>query len=201
MAKKRAGSRSSSRSRRSSRGRSSGGGSWKNSPILKVVLVVIILLCIVNLIVHLAGGGGSSRNSIPSDFPHTFIAAEDDGKYDSVIIKRGRMSPKPPIDENGKQYWAAYICMNERCPGREQTGGKPYVFAAVVNTPTDAPANGDMPPPEMYMETKCPLCADMYNKVRKEYKQYFDPINVQRYQTEEAKEIIKKIRERYRRNR
>jgi len=197
MAKKRAMSRSSSRSRKKSSG---GGSGWKNSPIVKVVLIVVIIGCLLNLLYSLTSGGGSN-NPIPDDFPRTFIAASDNGSYNAVIIKRSKTPPKTPILEGGKEYWDAYICLNEKCPGRKITGGKPFIFAAVMQTPPNQGNGPETPPMDVFMDATCPECKVAYNKVSKEYKSLFDPINVQRYQTEEALKIIEQIREKFKKKR
>lgn len=131
---------------------------------------------------------------LPSDFPRTFIAEEDNGNYVAVLVERGDKSPVVPIVKDGKKYWEAYACMNEQCPGRAKTPDKkPYVFASVVPEQT-ANQQG-----YFHFEIVCPLCDEQQKKVPPQDKMLFDPQNIARYTTPEAEAMISRMREEFRR--
>lgn len=180
-----------------SRGKASDESGWKKSKLLAVVLVLVIVWALYSII----SGGDSGGSRLPKDFPRTFIAEQDNGNYEAVLIERGEKSPVMPIVKDGKQYWEAYICMNEHCPGRAKTPDKkPYVFASVVPEMPPQPANPEGEPPMEYIhfEVACPLCKDQQAKVQTQYKVLFDPQNIARYTTPEAEEMINKMREEFR---
>ena len=83
---------------------------------------------------------------------------------------------------------------------------KPYIFAAVMpELPPQAaggPGGPGGPPMEMlYHEFACPLCKAQVQKVASQYKALFDPLNIERYLTPEAEQMIAKIREEYKKKR
>ncbi|MBP5231949.1 MAG: hypothetical protein J6333_00920 [Planctomycetes bacterium] len=204
MAKK---SRNSIRSTRKHKKVGSGGdAAWKHSPIVGGALGVVILLCLIMVIRTLTGSGGGG-SILPDTFPHAYLAEEDNGKYDAILIKRGSKSVPTPFTENGKEYWEAYICHNANCPGRAQgKKGKespPYIFAGKRPKMPEPPANGEngqgpsMPDMSM-MQIFCPKCKAAYDKASAKKKATFDLTAVEHYQTEEAQQELEKIRAEYR---
>jgi hypothetical protein len=177
---------------------SAGGGGWRNSPIVGIVLGIVILIAVISLIKSQVGGGDSL---IPANFPHTYLAEVDNGNYGALLIVRGQNSRPTPFTENGKEYWSAYICSAENCPGRAEDG-KPYLFAGKLEKLPSQPMPEGAPdgyiPEDQYKQIECPLCRDAQDKARGSKKGDFQPYNVSYYQTEEGEKIIEKIREEYR---
>lgn len=68
-----------------------------------------------------------SEMQVPVDFPNTWIAAQDDGHPDRLVIIRGRSEPQTPVTRDGTTLFQAYHCLNPACPGH--SGHAPYVFA------------------------------------------------------------------------
>ena len=214
MAKK---SRNSVRSSRKSKKGGGGDAAWKHSPLVGGALGVVILICIVLVIRTMTGGGGGG-SILPDTFPHAYLAEEDNGNYDKILIKRGSRGVTTPFTENGKEYWEAYICHNESCPGRTGgkdgqaagkdgkkkggKGGRPFIFAAKRPKLPDPPASGDGRPPAMQdmsmMHIYCPKCKAAYDKASPKKKASFDLFAVEHYQTEEAQKELEKIRNEYR---
>lgn len=204
MAKK---SRNSTRSTHKHKG---GGGdaAWKHSPIVGGALAVVIVICVI-MIIRTMLGAGNTTSVLPDNFPHAYLAEEDNGNYDAILIKRGNKSFSTPFTENGKEYWEAYVCHNEACPGR--TGGKgkkgaqegrPYIFAAKRPPQPEPPAesgDGQEPPmQEMAMpQIACPKCKAAYDKASPKKKAAFDLTACEHYQTEEAQQMLEKIRDEY----
>lgn len=201
MAKKRTTAKTSTRSHHPHR---SGGGeaTWKKSKLVAVVLIVVIVVSLLRMI----GSGTGNPSLLPDNFPRVFIAAENNGSYENLLVERGAKNPKIPIESDGKKFWDAYICLNEYCPGRKKTGGRPYIFAGVMPemppiSPEGpgAPGGPGTPPPDMgpgyFPEIVCPECKKMYDTVKPKQKALYEPMNIERYMTDEAKEIIVKIRE------
>lgn len=143
----------------------------------------------------------SPASILPNNFPHAFLATEDDGDYDAILIKRGIRSTPTPFTENGKEYWEAYVCHNESCPGRaaikqQGKGDRPYIFAAKR---PPVPATIDDEAAIAMTQVFCPKCQEAHDKAAPKEKDCFDPTVVEHYMTEEAIKIIEKIREEYRR--
>lgn len=200
-------SKSSSKSVRKKKKKGSGGdAAWKHSPVVGILLVAVIGFCIYRIIFD---DGGIGESLIPDNFPHTYLAVEDNGKREAVIIKRGKKEVKTPFTENGKQYWEAYLCHNENCPGRPKTVGKkkkkkdadaevpPFIFAGA--RPEIKKKEGEEnKEPEYGIQTFCPKCKAAYAKASKKKKQEYDLGAIERYQTDEALKIIEQIRAEYR---
>jgi hypothetical protein len=174
------------------------GGSWKNSPLVGMVLGIVIVVALISLIGSTFSDGSDSL--VPSNFPNTYLAEADDGNYGAVLIVRGREARAVPFTEGGKEYWEAYICRAEVCPGRKD--GKDYIFAAKrvpLENPTPPP--GDLPegytPQIEYQQIECPLCKEARATAKKSERENFQ-FNADRYQTEEGLKIIDEIREAYR---
>ncbi|MBP5232656.1 MAG: hypothetical protein J6333_04560 [Planctomycetes bacterium] len=175
------------------------GGAWKNSPLVGIALGVVIIACLGYIVYYFFGSGGND-SILPDNFPHAYLAAQDDGNYDAVLIKRGRRDTPTPFTENGKEYWPAYVCHNPTCPGLK--GDKHFIFAAVRPpqenpAPNAAPASGHeaMPAPIV-----CPQCKAAMEKAKNANRSQYDMTAVERYQTNEGAEILNKIREEYRKN-
>lgn len=143
----------------------------------------------------------ASASRLPSDFPRTFIAEEDNGNYEAVLVERGDKTPNLPIVKDGKNYWEAYICMNEQCPGRAKTPDKkPYVFASVVPEMPPQSANpvGEPTMEYIHFEVFCPLCKEWQKNAPPQEKERIDPQNISRYMTPEAEAMINRLREEFR---
>lgn len=197
LAKKRAPVRSNARS---GRGKSSGMQmpAWKKSWLLAVVLLFVIAYCLHMMITNFKGNSGVG---LPDTFPRSFIALEDAGNYDALLIIRGSDSPVVPIEKNGKKYYEAYICNNENCPGRSKTDGKPYIFGIVPPPPPPQYVEGTPPPQEAMpefsygmLELYCPLCKEKFDSVKPKYQARYEPYRIERYNTPEALEMIEKVR-------
>ncbi len=131
--------------------------------------------------------------TIPEYFPRSYLAVQDDGNYGAVLIQRSSKPAELPIVENGKEYYEAYICLNEKCPGRAKTGNKPYIFAIPPAKPVKT-EEGAMP---SYPDLVCPLCKEKYSTVKPQEQAAYDPTHIERYQTEEAIQIINDIRDQF----
>lgn len=173
---------------------------WKKSKLLAGVLFLVIIVCLYFMISNATSSGGSS--TIPSNFPRTYLAVEDAGNYGAVLEYRSSKPPELPIEKDGKKYYDAYICQNEKCPGRG-ADGKPYIFAILPPPPMPAPGPDGAAPqgaPEMMPgmpELFCPLCKKKYDSVKPKDQAQYDPTHIERYQTEEAIQMINKIREEF----
>lgn len=205
MAKK---SRNSTRSTRKHKGGGGGDAAWKHSPLVGGALAVVILICVIMIVRTMFGVGGAD-SVLPDDFPHAYLAEEDNGNYDAILIKRGSKSIQAPFTENGKEYWDAYVCHNEACPGRgpakkgSKEGGRPYIFAGKHAPMPEPPAEGgegqEAPPPDMAMtQIVCPKCKAAYDKASPKKKAAFDLTMVEHYQTEEALKKLQEIRDEFR---
>lgn len=64
---------------------------------------------------------------IPADFPNTWIAEQNDGHPERIVIVPGRTEPPAPHVQDGVKLFPAWCCLNEKCPGRHD--GQPFVFA------------------------------------------------------------------------
>ncbi len=205
MAKKRA-AQTSTRGHKPVHGR---GGSqhsnmpdWKKSKALAALLLVVIAIC---LYMMLSGSSSSGGSTIPENFPRAYLAVEDAGNYEALLEVRGSKPPELPIDRNGKKYYDAYICLNDACPGRATTGGKPYLFAIVPPPmPAMGPDGNPVPGPDGapgvmpgMQENFCPLCKKKFDSVKPKDQAQYDPAHIDRYQSQEAIDIINKIRDEY----
>ncbi len=112
--------------------------------------------------------------------PRTFMQVKDNGRYDNFLVRKIGQEPVVPFLDKGEEYWQAFVCKNEKCPGRALNGGKSYVFAGVVE-------NGEI--------TGCPLCAAEYAKAAPEVRNDYDPHNFRRYYLPEAVEMIKEFQQ------
>jgi hypothetical protein len=148
-------------------------------------------------------GGCHRGGDIPvelQDFPHTYIAEGEVG-VDNVLVVSGK-GEKVPFERDGKTYWEAYVCRFEDCPGRSPEG-QDLVFPHIVryidaegnvieHDEMDAPDSMAAPEDPMMIEymqpALCPACT--INDIGgSEY--------IERYYTEEGKERLRKLRERY----
>lgn len=175
---------------------------WKKSKALAALLMVVIGIC---LYMMLLGGTSGSSTSIPDNFPRAYIAVEDAGNYEAILEVRGSKPPEVPVDKDGKKYYDAYVCLNEVCPGRAKTGGKPYIFAILPPPmPALGPDGNPVPGPDGapgampgMQEMYCPLCKQKFDSVKPKDQAQYDPTHIERYQSQEAVEIINKIRDEY----
>lgn len=176
-----------------------GGGAWKNSPLVGVALGVVIIACL-SYVGYCFYGPVNNDSALPENYPHAFLAEKDNGNYDAILVKRGRRDAPTPFTENGKEYWPAYICSNPDCPGRKN--GKPYIFAAVMRPPAEetAPPTAPDAPDAPTSTTVCPKCKEAMDKAKGANRSRYDLTAVERYNTPEGLEIIKKIREDYHKN-
>lgn len=194
-----------------------GDAAWKHSPVVGIVLVLLIVGCILYTLSALGGGGGGSL--LPDNFPHAYLAAADDGKYEAVLVKPGKNETKVPFAENGKEYWQAFVCMNENCPGRQQAktasasktkkktkkegdapAGKPYIFAYVekpmANPPAESvPEGAEGEAPVMLEPPQCPKCREAYKKASAKRKVLYEMSSAERYYTPEGMKILDLIRD------
>lgn len=177
---------------RSSRSRGGGGGSWKKSKSVMYGLVGVIVIVWGFLLLPRLGGCGRDK---PPAIPQAFICSEC-GEISVYDEHPGGMPPYECKKCGEEAAWDAYVCNNEKCI--DEDSGEPIVFPHIIELPegVEPPEEGEEPSPE-YMEAmmniemdmpKCPKCGESMP-------------NVERYMTEEAKQMLEELREKYQKKR
>lgn len=164
-----------------------------------VVLLLVLITYVAGMVsgVFLIWWTGSSRSesapkevlNLPDNFPRTYLCVEDNGKYDAVIIERSKQMPAVPIKREGKEYWDAFLCLNSACPGRTATGARPFLFAGLRSKPS-----GNYGQDRPGVLAGCPACKGALAKAPAAEQAKYDPQNIERYLTDEAKQIIARLR-------
>jgi hypothetical protein len=135
-------------------------------PLARWQQLAIIVLCLgtAGTVVWRSLAPEVPNGHVPVDFPNTWIAAEDDGHPERVVILRGRTEPTGPVERDGKKLFPAYQCLDEHCSGRKD--GKPYVFAYWYMRP--CPKCGDNDPAKV-QRYNTPEGEEMLVKIRKDF--------------------------------
>lgn len=103
------------------------GSPFSRLSLAQQLVLIVLCLGVAGVVVLYWSKPDVPNGHIPEDFPHTWLAPQDDGHPDKVVIIRCRDEPPPPVEQNGVKLFQAYQCLNEKCPGRSD--GQPFVFA------------------------------------------------------------------------